>query len=226
MNGAKAEKSPLDIALEGKSEDFKRKVLEIVHLAQLPPDDPTFLLLISTGRLEVLLDEAPRALDALFKHWTTDIRQTFELVNHAFKEKQMLAIAEAARDLISMAERKEQTRFFGSLLPAVGIFLAVLGLGFAIGHLVGYADFTRATGGYVDKEVKLTLDEAESLRWAQSSEGKFARNLMKWNRGYLDNRACLADAKRLNVRLLLDGRPVKEGFCTIWTVPPEQRKYE
>jgi len=37
-------------------------------------------------------------------------------------------------------------------------------------------------GGFVPGEaVHLTQEQAEALRWATSAEGKFARNLMKWN---------------------------------------------
>lgn len=212
--------SALDRALEGQSDSFKRKVLEIVQKSELPSDDPIFLMLIATGRLEVMLEEAPEALNRLFKNWNTEMTRAFELVDHALIERQKLAIANAAGDLIRTAEREEARRFFGSLMPAGAVLLSMLGLGFVMGVTVP----PYLGGGYV-QNMKITAAQAETLQWAESKEGKFAQNLMRWNRGYLDNRECEKDVKRLNVKLLLDGRPVKEGFCTIWIIPPEQRKY-
>ncbi len=221
VNDSNGAKSPLDIALEGQSDEFKRKVLEIVHLSGLPPDDPTFLTLVATGRLEVMLSDTPQALDRLFKSWITETRRSFELVDHALIERQKLAIATAAADLIRTAERQEAKRFFGSLVPAAGILLAVLGLGFVMGTTVP----PWLQGGYMEKSTKLTYKQYEAMQWAQSKEGQFARNLMKWNKGYLDNLACTQDVRRLNLNLKLDGRPATYGFCAIWVTAPENRKY-
>lgn len=212
--------SALDRALEGQSDSFKRKVLEIVQKSELSSDDPIFLMLIATGRLEVMLEEAPEALNRLFKNWNTEMTRAFELVDHALIERQKLAIANAAGDLIRTAEREEARRFFGSLMPAGAVLLSMLGVGFVMGVTVP----PYLGGGYMPN-MKITAEQAETLQWAESKEGKFAQNLMRWNRGYLDNRECEKDVKRLNVKLLLNGRPVKEGFCTIWIIPPEQRKY-
>jgi hypothetical protein len=74
--------------------------------------------------------------------------------------------------------------------------------------------------------MRLTVDQATALRWATSTEGKFARNLLDWNRGYLDNLACIKDTKRLGIKLELGGKPATSGFCTIWVQSPEQRKFE
>ncbi|AFZ22064.1 DUF6753 family protein [Allocoleopsis franciscana] len=212
--------TPLEVALQGKSEEFKRRVMDFVNVTGYEPDDPIFIFLVATGRLEVMLEEAPNALDRLFKHWNTQITKTFELVDHALIERQKLAIAQAAGDIIRQAERQEARRFFSSLIPAAGVLLSVLGLGFVMGVTVP----PYLQGGYTT-EVKLTAEQVDALRWASSKEGKFARNLMRWNGGYLDNLECTQDIKRLNIRLNLGSRSATSGFCTIWVTPPEQRKY-
>ncbi|MEB3181657.1 MAG: DUF6753 family protein [Nostocaceae cyanobacterium] len=155
-------------------------------------NDPIFLLLISTGRLEVMLQETPEALERLFKAWTAEIRQNYDLVEHSLIERQKLAIAQAASDLILNAEQQEARRFWGSLVPAAGVLLAVWGIGFLAGVTVP----PWLQGGYVG-QVKLTVSQAAMLQWAQSEEGVFARNIMIWNNGYLNNRECEKDAKRL-----------------------------
>jgi hypothetical protein len=81
-------------------------------------------------------------------------------------------------------------------------------------------------GGYVESNTSLTFNQLQALRWAESGEGKFARNLMRWNAGYLDTKECLKDPQRLKVTLNLNGRKAYSGFCVVWTVPPNERKFE
>jgi hypothetical protein len=78
----------LDKLIEGKSEEFKRKVLELVARTGLEPDDPLFVVLLATGRLEVLMEETPHALEALFTSWTREIRRSLDLVEQATLERQ------------------------------------------------------------------------------------------------------------------------------------------
>jgi len=73
--------------------------------------------------------------------------------------------------------------------------------------------------------VSLTQEQAETLRWATSAEGKFARNLMRWNSDSLTDLECKKDVKRLGVTLEVAGRPATEGFCTIWVEPVEKRRF-
>ncbi|MBD1927164.1 hypothetical protein H6F74_13045 [Trichocoleus sp. FACHB-90] len=211
----------LDAALEGKSDDFRRKVLDLVAKVDIRQNDPLFLVLIATGRLEVLLEEAPQDLEHLFAGWTQRMERTFDLAGSAILENQKLAIAKAAGDLIRTAERQEARRFFGSLMPAVLVLLSLLGLGIGMGATIP----PYLQGGYV-KETKLTADEVDALRWAKSSEGKFARNLMRWNSEYLDNLECVKDVKRLNVVLQLGSKPATDGFCTLWVKPPKERHFK
>ncbi|BAY65578.1 hypothetical protein NIES22_56850 [Calothrix brevissima NIES-22] len=81
-------------------------------------------------------------------------------------------------------------------------------------------------GGYTKvRSTALTWNELEAMNWAISSEGKFAKNLINWNRGYLENAECIKDAQKLGLVLSQYNRKAKSGFCTIWVTPPEQRKF-
>ncbi|MDF5724912.1 MAG: hypothetical protein PUP91_31545 [Rhizonema sp. PD37] len=211
----------LNAVLSGKTEEFQRRVLDVVVKTGLEPDDPVFLVLLATGRLEVLLEDSPQALERLFKGWTNEIKRTLDLVEQTTLEQQKSAIAVAAGDLIRQAERKEARRFFTSLIPAMAVLLCCVGIGVLLGITVpGWM------GGGLTKERRLTVEEAEALRWAQSKEGRFARNLMKWNSGSLDNLDCTQDVKRLGVTLEVAGRPSVAGFCTIWVQPPDKRQFK
>ena len=215
------ERALLDEALDGKPKEFREKVMRLVEMAGLTPNDPMFLLLISTGRLELMLEEAPASMERLFKNWTENIYRSFDLVESAIVEKQKLAISKAVSSLISDAEQKQAQRFLGSLVPAAALLLAAIGLGFAMGIAIP----PYLQGGYVE-EVKLTSHQAEALRWAESGEGKFARNLMKWNAGYLDNLECQKDVTKLKIVLKWGSRTSTSGFCAIWVRPPERRQFK
>lgn len=58
-----ADKQLLDIALRDKPEAFKRRVWEIVAASGIDARDPTFLMLVSLGRMEAYLDEVPDELE-------------------------------------------------------------------------------------------------------------------------------------------------------------------
>ena len=107
-------------------------------------------------------------------------------------------------------------------MVAAGILLTTLG----VGALMGWMGVLWSQGGFAPGEaVHLTQEQAEALRWATSGEGKFARNLMKWNSDSLTNLECKKDVKRLGVTLEVAGRPATSGFCTIWVEPVQKRKF-
>ncbi|MGI2909013.1 DUF6753 family protein [Tolypothrix sp. VBCCA 56010] len=216
-------KSRLDAAFEGYGDEFKGKVLDIVTKTGLEPDDPLFLVLAATGRLEVLLEDAPDTLGQLFKNWSRELARNLELVESATVERQKLAISKAAGELIRKAQISEGQRLLASLVPTAGLLLAILGVGFIMDMSIP----PWLAGGFDPTGPRhLTLSQAETLRWAESGEGKFARNLMQWNRGYLDNKSCVKDVQRLKVVLNLDNRRAKSGFCLVWVVPADKREFE
>ncbi|MBW4629012.1 MAG: hypothetical protein KME49_26765 [Brasilonema octagenarum HA4186-MV1] len=225
MNGTSEKKVTaidelLAAALVGKSEEFKKRVWDYVGKSGLAPDDPLFLVLVATGRLEVLLEDAPDTLEQLFKNWSKEISRNLELVESATIERQKLAIARAVADLIKKAEQQEAQRLFTSIVPATGLVLAILGLGIILGMSIP----PWLEGGLSEPQ-RLTINQLEALRWAESNEGEFARNLMKWNAGYLDNFECQKDAQSLKVTLTQGNRKASSGFCILWTVPPNERKF-
>jgi hypothetical protein len=55
----------LEILLEGRSDSFKAKVLEVIYRHHLDPNDPNLQILIATGQLEVLLEEIPDRLQQI-----------------------------------------------------------------------------------------------------------------------------------------------------------------
>ena len=223
--GAVDTKSLLDIALEGQSEEYRRKVLELAFKGKIEPTDPVFLILLATGRLEVLIQESPKPEDfeLAFNRWVGRINKTLASYERVAVEKQEGQIAEAVNSLVRQTELRRVATSAGSLVVAAGILLTTLG----IGALMGWMGLLWSQGGFAPGEaVHLTLEQAETLRWATSTEGKFARNLMKWNSDGLTNLECKKDVRRLGVTLEVAGRPATSGFCTIWVEPLEKRRFK
>ncbi len=211
-----ATSSLLEKLLEGRSEEFKRKVFQLVAQTGYSEGDPLFVILLATGTLQTLLNEKPVEIDEMFNRWFNSITKSMDLVEKEIVERQKEAIAKAAGDLIRKAERIEASRFFTSILPgamAVGVVLVV-------GFVAGITVPPVLKGGYVAGE-KLTADEVETLRWANSDEGKYARQLMSWNADYL--KVCNQDVDSLPVKLKMGQREAKKGFCLLWIKPPNQR---
>ena len=213
-------------ALQGKSEAFKRRVLDFALSCGLSPNDPLFLVLIATGQLEVMLEDAPKSLEILFKNWSQDLARNLELVEQVTVERQKVAINRAANALIHEALLREGRNILNSVFPATIVFCLIFGVGFIAGISIPPWVFGILGGGYTKVQSNsLTWDELEAMKWGMSGEGKFARNLINWNRGYLDNKECVKDAQRLGVVLSQYGRKGKSGFCLIWIVPPNKRKF-
>ena len=222
--GAVDTKSLLDIALEGQSEEYRRKVLELAFKGKIEPTDPIFLILLAAGRLEVLIQESPKPEDfeLAFDRWVGRINKTLAACERVAVEKQEGQIAEAVNSLVRQTELRRVATSAGSLVVAAGIMLTTLG----IGALMGWMGLLWSQGGFAPGEaVHLTQEQAAALRWATSGEGKFARNLMKWNSDSLTNLECKKDVRRLGVTLEVAGRPATSGFCTIWVEPVERRKF-
>lgn len=223
--GAVDTKSLLDIALEGQSEEYRRKVLELAFKGKIEPTDPIFLILLATGRLEVLIRESPKPEDfeLAFTRWMERINKTLATYERVAVEKQEGQIASAVNSLVRQTQLTKVATSARSLVVAAGVLLTTLG----VGALMGSMGVLWSQGGFAPGEaVHLTQEQAEALRWATSAEGKFARNLMKWNSDSLTNLECKKDVRRLQVTLEVAGRAAMSGFCTIWVEPVEKRKFK
>ncbi|MFB2876175.1 DUF6753 family protein [Floridanema aerugineum] len=210
----------LDRLLEGRDSNFKSKVLDYIQLTELSPDDPAIIMAILTGNLAFMLEDAPASFEHLFREWSGEIQRALHLAEKLVVERQKAAIADAAKELVRSTESSQATKLFSAIIPAAGVLLGAIGLGFFMGLTV-----PPFLGGGLAGKVNLTQKEANTLRWALSDEGKFARNLMDWNRDYLKQQACESDAQALGAKLKFGSRTALSGYCFLWIEPPEKRKY-
>ena len=71
------ERSTLDRLLEGKSDGFRAKVLDVVVRNGWDVNEPSFMILLATGQMQVLLEEFPEQFEALFTRLLERQRQVF-----------------------------------------------------------------------------------------------------------------------------------------------------
>lgn len=213
----------LDELLIDKSPEFQAKVLRWTVRMNIKPKEPLFLTLVAIGQLQALLEDSPKDLSSLFDQWSEQLYDKLKEAERVAVKGQQTAISSAVATLLRKTQWEQATKL-SAILPAAGLLTVAIGFGTLIG--LGVSAWLQSQ---VNKDPtgprQLTLEQAESLSWAESKEGKFARNLMHWNAGSLDNLDCKNDVKRLGVTLEIQGRKATEGFCTIWVVSPEKRKF-
>ena len=203
--------------LEDKDDIFKAKVLNIVVKHGLPSNDPLFLLLFATSSLQVMLEEAPSALHLSLQK----ARKTQEKIAHDATQITQSEIAKATRELITKTEALQLSRPSKVLIPGLSLFAIVFGLGLLSGVGLTVSVNQLASSGRV-----LSVSEAATLDWANSAEGKYAKNLWEWNKPYLQSGNCLKDMQQLGVKLTFGTQTATEGICALWVVPPNERKYQ
>jgi hypothetical protein len=174
--------STLDHLLIGEPDHVKAKVLEVLMQYNLSSDDPAFILMAATGRLQALLEEKPKDLNALFKQWrdevyrqVADYREGLKEYERTALEAQKTAIAQTVHSLI----RKTTIDQFMHQLSAASTIVAALllmtaaGVGGGVGWM--YAQWQRSqVESDPSGKRQLTLNEANTLKWAMSQEGQFA----------------------------------------------------
>lgn len=200
--------------LEDKDDEFKLKILNLVTLHGLDKDDPLFHFLIVADYLQVMLEEAPLSLHQEFQ-------KQKQLLDHASDVAVKKAIAEnnkTIRDSIKQIIKKTDNLQIKNPKLLTNAVLAFLGI-----FLLGTASGVAVTLGFRQLQssgVKVaTKQEALDLAWAQSEEGRFARNLYEWNRAYI-NSGCEQDMRSQGVSLQLGGQTVTEGICALFIKPP------
>lgn len=227
--------SLLDQCLAGKSDVFRSKVINIMLRSRIKANDPIFLLLLSIGELELILVDTPLTIQGYLSQFAEELGDLFAAyfggdeatAKYRFEtsiQESKTAIAEAAQELIKISKEEQ---FYGSfeaviksLAPALGILVLAIGLG-AVGTIWVQNLFGRS----LIPAGKLTAEQYEILKWAETDEGKLAKNIMDWNQGYV-GKTCKEDAIAMNVGLNSNGRKVKSGFCVLFVEPPDKRKYE
>ena len=194
----------LDTVLEGRSDNFKQKVHDVVRRSGINTKDPLFLVLSSLGKYEILMEEIPDKLETVVKTWTVEIDNKLDKASSVALVQQKSAIAKAAEALLKKGGQQKSIKIFGSVLPFAVLLPVIFGVGLLVGSII-----PAWRGGGLTEPVRLTFEQKEALTWAESKDGQFARQFMRWND--FDMNVCRQDPERL------------KGRCVLWVVPYDKR---
>ena len=174
----------LSLALDGQDERFKNKVYELVVELKLDPDDPLFLMLVATGRLELMLEEHPGELSTLFDQWEERVygqlqnyQQGLEQYERTAVKAQQKAIAESVQSLIRKTTFDKLVHTFSAASTVIAgtLLLVAVGVGGALG--IAWSQAQQAQIVYAPGQPRqLTLEEANALHWAMGADGRFAKH--------------------------------------------------
>ena len=191
-------------ALQGMSDRERSIVLRTAMETDIKGDDPLFIFLIATGKIELLLQQKPAEIaahfDKQYQEWQQDWQKRLKYSHALFKEhaktlqgyiretQETLEIAseaalEAHSDKISDAaniviKRAAFTKISHDAIAltkaAFYIFLSI-----SVGTVLGLAipQIWKIPQPELDPQGarQLTLEEAKALEWAMSDVGKSAR---------------------------------------------------
>ncbi len=207
-----------------KHPEFVPQLLELLIRTNLWIDDPLFLLVGSILGWEKLVEEAPQDLEQKLKAWSESLDERLANLDLTLVKKQELAIAAAAKELIKTQKSQEQLSVVKAVLPAGLSLVLMFTIGIVTGGIITYWNFQKSIAPGSPK--LMTVEEVKALEWAQSESGKFAKQLMEWNQGWLDNRQCEGETQKLGVKMQQNTRIAESGFCVVWTQPPEKRVFQ
>jgi len=216
-------------ALQNETPEMVGRIEEIVRLANVSENDPLFLVLAYTGRLQLLMQSGPDALRQTFEGWHEALESSLETYRQTAIKAQAAQIATATAEMVKMERDRESQRLEaiaaknrwspGVMLPALALVIGCLAAGFALGRTMQVWQ-----GGGLTEPVQLTQEQASLLLWALSEEGKQAKQLWEWNADSLTT--CERDAQAANVAIQTGPqRTATGGFCMLWVVPPENRTF-
>ncbi|AFZ38079.1 hypothetical protein Sta7437_4621 (plasmid) [Stanieria cyanosphaera PCC 7437] len=192
-------------ALKDLSDREREIVLRTAMETDIKGDDPLFIFLIATGKIELLLHQKPAEIaahfDKQYRAWRKDwqrrlkyshalfkehaktlqnyinqTQETLEIASEAALEAHSDKITDAANIVIKKAALTKIGHDAVALTKAAFYIFLSVSLGTALGLAIPHIWKTSSPELDPKGARQLTLEEAKALEWAMSDVGKSARN--------------------------------------------------
>jgi hypothetical protein len=202
----------------------RERILEIVNETGVRENDPLFVVMLATGRMQVLLERSPRELRQTFEYAHQQIFAKLEDYEQAARR----GVEHQVAQMVNASGRSGGGKpiQLASWLGFVG-GVSLWAIGFLGG--AGLMKLQQSQVAYAPGEARqLTLDEVKALQWSMSPEGRYARDLVSWNEDLLGGECQeqvegLVDEQGLTIQM--GTKYARNGFCLVWTVPPNEREF-
>lgn len=199
------------------------QIRRIVSAFGIDENDALFLLLLSNSSVQVLLEQAPNHFRQTFEYAHQKVLDSVEQYEQAARRGVERQVSESVNELVKKAGATKARASLSALIGAGAIALGLVSLGLFFGW--SYAQWQQSQVTMAPGEPRqLTLEEAEALDWATSSQGRYARQILEWNEDLLGGE-CQEQVKELGVTIQMGTRKARSGFCLLWTQPPSEREF-
>lgn len=209
------ETSLLSELLSDKDDSFKVKILNLVARHGLEPNDPLFHFLITADYLQVMVEEVPVVLDQEIARIRAILKEAGDSAMKESIRDSQKTIRKSVEQIIDNAHKRQLKDPKIWLKP-----IFILGAVFLFGGACGVGA-TLFFPQWQSSGIKIaTNEQALSLAWAESEQGRFARDLYEWNRLYLESGNCEAEAIEQGITINLGNQTITQGICTLFIRPP------
>ncbi len=199
---------------------MRSRILELVQKTGVQENDPVFLIVVGTAQVQGLLESGPTQLKQTFEYAHQQILGKLQGYEQAARRGVEDSVAKSVESLVQKTTAAKSRVTWFSLCGGCVAIAGVLILGMLLG-----ASYRRFTTSYDPAGPRqLTLEEAQSLKWAMSPEGQYAQQIMTWNEDLLGGE-CTEQVQDLGVTIQIGTQQAKSGFCLLWIEPPENREF-
>jgi len=161
--------------------------------------------------IETMLQENMETIQQIPENAGNKIIETLDKIEYKLEKAEQIAKLEVEKNwhegMKYLAEigGQKAIRAVQNRILYLGITsIALTIIGFALGWVLGHSRYDGR--GYV----RMTTEEQAQFLWANSREGRRAKELWEWNRDNIDS--CQTEQNQTG------------GACYLWVVPREQRK--
>ena len=227
----------MDEFLAHQPPEVQLRIRKTVDIWNVDPEDPFFQILIDCKITQILYELTPNRINKSFDTGLASIEEALKRYQQQLLEIQQSRIEEisqaALKQSISKLDRaiarvlednnlshkkgRFSPRVIGSMVTAGAIVLS-LTAGFVGGRVFDRTEVAK------DWSSRQATQDRLLLKWAKSSRGQFAKNLLEWNEDLYD-KSCQRKIQNLGITFTTGSLEMVSGFCVVHVVPEKQRQY-
>jgi hypothetical protein len=206
------------------------RLIQIIQLYGLNPDDPLFAILGSHATIaQALLDAPEQNREVMLKTQREMLAQLSLYLNkvkdQSIREQESAIVKSVARLLQYTKDQAELQTWKHVVLPMSVMVLTLFGSGLATGWFSSASLSPKPSPIAPGQPVKLTERQVELLKILDKPDGQVALDIVKYNPGKIED--CLQSQSSIlkeSIALPKLGK-VEYGACVLWLVPTEQRRF-
>jgi hypothetical protein len=206
------------------------RLMQIIQIYGLNPDDPLFAILGSHATIaQALLDAPEQNREVMLKTHREMLAQLSLYLNKVKEQsirEQESAIVKSVARVLQYAQSRAELKTWKDIVVPMTIMVTILfGSGMASGWFSAAYLSPKPSPIAPGQPVKLTERQVETLKLLEKSDGQVALDIVKYNPGKIDE--CLQSQSEIlkkSIALPTLGK-VEYGACVLWLVPTEKRRF-